>query len=480
MNEQTFETNRTRLDSGDAVDKLIFQFPVVRIACSDNPSDAILTDKYAADTKPTLRDDRDQCINNNNNTKILFECADSATDCSNSCSSEDTFIDDPNYDSSDLLLQYGVDDDEDNDVESHDCMDSYELDFEDDDDDIHVTDNNTKGEVNEAGAGRLVEDYSTSSLDLFHDESLRLALSSSTISYDSSHSESGGGSRKISLDVDNDKEGDSQWDDRIYHSTALLPSVRTVDNTKILNDHDDDVVDDLTPFILNMIASRMERTNRFLQHQNMLSSRGSFSPSDTSNNRTTMRQRSVIRTPSPKPLRPNLKDLSKSQHRQPSLQSPGTSPRKVRSSSPQPKKVRFFDDATVREYALTVGAYSCVADTCPLQLAWEHSASKRIPLKDVLTPSSTGGGSGSTLRRLTIEERRKRIASIQGIAANDVCNVEYKNLLDMIQTTKSNLDRALIGISQGYYDEHSRNTRKSSVMDSTNAKFHDSWPSSRK
>lgn len=133
-----------------------------------------------------------------------------------------------------------------------------------------------------------------------------------------------------------------------------------------------------------------------------------------------------------------------------------------------PKKVRFGDSAHVREYALTVGALTCVDDTCPIQLSWEHSPTKRVPLRDVIeqqhvneenqfaSPIASPKGKASKAmstgssspRRLSIEERRKRIAAIQGISEEEACTVEYKTLLAMIQTTKLDLDHALSSLEK--------------------------------
>lgn len=46
------------------------------------------------------------------------------------------------------------------------------------------------------------------------------------------------------------------------------------------------------------------------------------------------------------------------------------------------RRVKFDTNTYVKEYNLTVGAYSSVNDTCPLQLTWEHTTIQIIPLSD--------------------------------------------------------------------------------------------------
>lgn len=505
MNEQIIETNvTTRLDGNSSIsdDKLIFQFS--SLVELNNKNSGIL---MSTTEKKNTRDDAWKKNNNNDDiVKTKKEGLITATDCtedSSSCSSDDTFVNDSNYDSNHFLL-HGDDDEDTIDVDSHDCIDSYELCLEDDDDNDVDSNTEIRKEASEAACAVIDDEDDTSSslLDFFDGKSRQSALMSNTISNDTISSSGciGDDSRNMSPDI---KEEDSTSLSQSDHIQSLAFDLTAPDVDNIRNDNSDNNAtdednEDSAPIMLSKIVSRMERTNRFLQHQDQLSSRGGDREQQRKQQQDgemsiPIRRRSVQRTPSPKPLRPTLKYMSKSQQEQSSfIRCPKVTPkqlRKVRSSSPQPKKVvRFFDDATVREYAITVGAYSYVTDTCPLQLSWEHSASKRIPLKDVLSPGVSGstGTQVSTLRRLTIEERRKRVASIQGIAADDVCNVEYKNLLDMIKSTKSNLDRALIGISHRHNNNDSSSSRKSisttknnNCADDNYNKFHDSWPSGR-
>lgn len=412
MNEQSHDTyNHRLLDSYDGDNKVVFQFSLL----GSDDTKGMLTEKTSLDDG--FWDDGSMM------KKVGFEST-NGTEDSSSCSSECTFVDDPNYDSNNLLLQYCLDEDEDNDfIDGHDCcIDNDELYLEDDDDN---DDNNQAVDPNVEGCADSNDD---DSLDILQEASVR-SDSSTTISCDTSASENDGSSRLVFPAVYSNEASLSQVD----RVAVTVPATALPTDSPIQKGNQNDVDGDNesdSSLPLNTIASRKERRDE-----------------------------------------PNWKDLSKSAYAK--MSGSSSRLRKVRSSSPQPKQVRFFDAATVREYALTVGAYSYVADTCPLQLSWEHSPSKRIPLKDVMSPRSTGGGGGgatSTLRRLTIEERRNRIASIQGIATDDVCNDEYKSLLDMIKSTQSDLNRTLVDINRL---QERKNARKFHAN-----KFHDSWPCS--
>ena len=147
------------------------------------------------------------------------------------------------------------------------------------------------------------------------------------------------------------------------------------------------------------------------------------------------------------------------------------------------KEVQFYEYATVRDYALTMGAFTWVTDACPLQLSWEHGPNKFVPLKDsvneyghstsnrtrtskiVVSPRATTelsseqntvplspkkNGTGNPVRRLSLAQRRLRLAKVQGISTNEACTIEYKNILDMIKNTKTNLDKALSKIESDH------------------------------
>jgi hypothetical protein len=92
-----------------------------------------------------------------------------------------------------------------------------------------------------------------------------------------------------------------------------------------------------------------------------------------------------------------------------------------------------FGFVQVREYALTVGAHSAVNDTCPLQLDWEHG-------QDIYSDVSRFDSQPKTrLRRLSVQKRRQRIASVQGMSVKEVETLEYENLRDIKDMVDSNL-----------------------------------------
>lgn len=98
----------------------------------------------------------------------------------------------------------------------------------------------------------------------------------------------------------------------------------------------------------------------------------------------------------------------------------------------QEKRVRF-GTVTVREYDLTVGAYSAAKDTCPLQLSWVYAQPSvyTVDYHNCLKEF----GKKRTLRRLTLEKRRKLIAKVQGISEGEVLLQEYEITLSTIQDT---------------------------------------------
>jgi hypothetical protein len=134
------------------------------------------------------------------------------------------------------------------------------------------------------------------------------------------------------------------------------------------------------------------------------------------------------------------------------------------SNQPKRKVVRFDNDVTVREYAVTVGPYSSTKDSYQLQLSWEYSPSKRVPIRDddqqprlpFLSPQiNSRRRIGSPKKKLTgcyspgpkLNERRKRIAFNQAITPEDSFGDEYQNVLDMIRNAKVNLDKTLSSIN---------------------------------
>lgn len=92
------------------------------------------------------------------------------------------------------------------------------------------------------------------------------------------------------------------------------------------------------------------------------------------------------------------------------------------------KKVQF-GTATVREYGVTVGALSAARDSCPIQLTWEYTEDRSIPIVEKKESRS------SCCRKLTLQERRNRIAAVQGISLETVPDLELQILLDQIRSS---------------------------------------------
>jgi hypothetical protein len=95
------------------------------------------------------------------------------------------------------------------------------------------------------------------------------------------------------------------------------------------------------------------------------------------------------------------------------------------------KKVRFRY-AQVREYNLTVGSHTAAADSCPLQLSWEHTEDACVLLQDH-SYSSSSIDDAVSLHKLSLEERRERIALVQNISLARVRELEYEIVLQQIE-----------------------------------------------
>jgi hypothetical protein len=94
------------------------------------------------------------------------------------------------------------------------------------------------------------------------------------------------------------------------------------------------------------------------------------------------------------------------------------------------KRVRF-GGVQVREYALTVGDLTAIdEDSCPLQLDWNHAP------KDLCYPDQCFFAMRyqrrNGVRRLSPDERRQRIAAVQGMSVQEVHKIEYDVVLDQI------------------------------------------------
>lgn len=97
-------------------------------------------------------------------------------------------------------------------------------------------------------------------------------------------------------------------------------------------------------------------------------------------------------------------------------------------TNPSKRKKRvWFGGATLREYAVTVGALTASKGPCPCQLSWEHSEDIEVPL------SNESGTNRPVVRRLTHLQRRERIARVQGVSVKQVLGIEFENTRQSIQ-----------------------------------------------
>jgi hypothetical protein len=96
------------------------------------------------------------------------------------------------------------------------------------------------------------------------------------------------------------------------------------------------------------------------------------------------------------------------------------------------RQVRFHNHVNVRQYNVVVGANILTRDTCPMQLSWEHCAKDQTKKINWL-------GHQYRPRKLCIQERREKIASLQQIAVESVITLEQMTLLlcQMYDLTKN-------------------------------------------
>jgi hypothetical protein len=96
------------------------------------------------------------------------------------------------------------------------------------------------------------------------------------------------------------------------------------------------------------------------------------------------------------------------------------------------KKVRFGDVA-VREYALTIGNTTWT-EKCPLQLSWEYREKKWKSLNDHIAHTlETRKG----IQKLSLDQRRDRLASVQGLSTREINLLEQIALLEKAITSSN-------------------------------------------
>jgi hypothetical protein len=110
------------------------------------------------------------------------------------------------------------------------------------------------------------------------------------------------------------------------------------------------------------------------------------------------------------------------------------------SLSSDSKKVKF-GAVSIREYGVTVGSRTASSlSICPMELTWEHTTSDTVLLVEERCKQRLRRAA-MRLRPLSVEERRERIAHVQGISMDDVLQLEYETSLRIIQESIASLER---------------------------------------
>jgi hypothetical protein len=95
------------------------------------------------------------------------------------------------------------------------------------------------------------------------------------------------------------------------------------------------------------------------------------------------------------------------------------------------KKKVSFGYVRVREYGVTVGSYTASTELCPIQLTWEHSEEMIASLNLLDKVYSQGN---YILSKLTSQQRRERIAKVQGLSTEIVTKIELEQLMLQIKS----------------------------------------------
>jgi hypothetical protein len=107
------------------------------------------------------------------------------------------------------------------------------------------------------------------------------------------------------------------------------------------------------------------------------------------------------------------------------------------------KKRVQFGSVTVREFSVTVGAKTASKERCPLQLDWAHAKDVSMDFSEYacirgsrVRESNKRGALRhirSGLRRLSVDQRRTRVATVQGITLNQVVSMEVDQVKDLVR-----------------------------------------------
>lgn len=95
-----------------------------------------------------------------------------------------------------------------------------------------------------------------------------------------------------------------------------------------------------------------------------------------------------------------------------------------------------FGNVRIREYGVTVGAYTASSELCPMQLTWEYNPIERSMTVDEHHMSRSWLSPfahfyRTKVRRLSISQRRSRIGNVQGISCSSVARLEYDTVYNL-------------------------------------------------
>lgn len=97
--------------------------------------------------------------------------------------------------------------------------------------------------------------------------------------------------------------------------------------------------------------------------------------------------------------------------------------------------VSFHETVHVREHAVTIGDHPSCNDSCPITLDWYHS--EEILTLSLDDSSKTREGKYEMPKRLTFNERRKRLVQASAFGSERIQNQELERVIDMLHQSWS-------------------------------------------
>lgn len=96
------------------------------------------------------------------------------------------------------------------------------------------------------------------------------------------------------------------------------------------------------------------------------------------------------------------------------------------------KRVSFDTLIQVREYSITVGDHPKTKDACPLALDWAHTEVKTVDFVAHETLKAELRIDRRSFRKLTLRERRQRIADVLGVTKKEIRDLEFARTMEGI------------------------------------------------